>query len=77
MEVSERLEAFGPADAELAEEADDLRRMADRFKTNRVGEADAKYLYQRSYAVAMNRKGAGRVISRVDGGREPRLLENR
>lgn len=58
---------FGPADPQLAEEAEDLRQMAERFRTGEVGEADAKYLHQRSYAVGTSRAGAGRVVSRGTG----------
>ena len=64
-----RLGRFDPADAQLLEEAEDLRQMARRFRDGIVTEADAKYLYQRSYSVRTSR-GGGEAISRV--GRESR-----
>jgi Ca-activated chloride channel family protein len=64
-EVSDRLTAFGPADSQLIEESEDLRQMAERFRSKQVTEADAKYLYQRSYAAATSRGGAADAISRV------------
>lgn len=57
---------FGPEDAELREEAADLQRMATRFAREEVDEADAKYLYQRSYAATRSKPGGSRAISRVD-----------
>lgn len=64
-EVSAKLSAFGPADTQLQEEAEDLKQMAERFRTHQVTEADAKYLYQRSYAASTSRGGAADAISRV------------
>jgi Ca-activated chloride channel family protein len=66
-EVSANLRAYGPADAQLREEAEDLQQMAERFRTDQVTEADAKYLYQRSYAASTSRGGAVDAISRVSG----------
>jgi hypothetical protein len=63
--VSDRLTAFGPADAQLIEESEDLRQMVERFRTCQVTEAGAKYLHQRSYAAATSRGGAADAISRV------------
>lgn len=68
-EAAVRLGRFDPADAQLLEEAEDLRQMARRFRDGIVTEADAKYLYQRSYSVRTSR-GGGEAISRV--GRESR-----
>jgi Ca-activated chloride channel family protein len=64
-EVSAKLSALGPADTQLREEAEDLSHMAERFRTHQVTEADAKYLYQRSYSVSTSRGGAVDAISRV------------
>lgn len=71
-EVSGRLRAHDAGDPQLQEEADDLAQMADRFREREVTEADAKYLYQRSYAVGTSRGGAGEAISRVRGGSKPK-----
>lgn len=70
--VSERLASFDPADPELAEEAEDLREMAERFRAHTVSEADAKYLYERAYAGATCRPGNARANSRVERRRERR-----
>jgi hypothetical protein len=64
-EVSTKLAASGLADAQLREEADDLMQMAERFETHQVTEADAKYLYQRSYSASASRRSAADAISRV------------
>lgn len=64
-EVSAKLRTFGPADTQLQEEAEDLKQMAERFRTHQVTQADAKYLYQRSYAASTSRSGAADAISRV------------
>ncbi len=63
-EAALELRDLALSDAELAEEAADLEAMADRFDVGVVGEADAKYLYQQSYAISANRRHAGRVVRR-------------
>ena len=71
-QVAAKLQEFGPADPQLCEEAEDLKQMAGRFRTHKVTEADAKYLHQRSYAVAMSRSDTSDAISRVKRGRKPK-----
>lgn len=58
------LRAHGPADAQLAEEAEDLETMAERFAAREVSEADAKYLFQRSYATSSGKLQAMEMIKR-------------
>lgn len=60
-EAAERLTAFDPADPQLREEAEDLQAMAARFHTGTVNEADAKYLYQRSYTTSTSRGGTDAI----------------
>ena len=57
-------ECAGP-DEDLLEEVEDLRQMSERFRLRTVGEADAKYLTQRSIARTTSRKGSADAISRV------------
>jgi hypothetical protein len=64
--VSAKLIAFGPTDTQLVEEAEDLKHMAERFRSHQVTEADAKYLYQRSYAVSTSRGSTADAISRAN-----------
>ena len=66
-EVSAKLAAFGPADTQVMEEAEDLKHMAERFQRHQVTGADTKYLYQRSYAVATSRAAGVQPILRVTG----------
>jgi Ca-activated chloride channel homolog len=67
--------AAGTAEREvLDEEAQDLSAMAERFDRDLVTEADAKYLYQRSYATAQSKRGtAASIRRRPDGGHGPSL----
>lgn len=65
-EVAATLQEFGPSDVELREEAEDLQRMAHRFRRREVSESDVKYLYQRSYGLTRSKPGGTRPISRVD-----------
>ena len=62
--AASKLEDLGPADAELAEEVEDLSVMADRFDEDRVSPADTKYLYQRGYARSTNQAKTSRAIGR-------------
>lgn len=64
-DVSDLLAAYGPGDDQLKEEAEDLRLMAERFRRGEVTEADAKYLYHRSYSAATSRRGTADAISRA------------
>ncbi|MFW6201034.1 MAG: vWA domain-containing protein [Gemmatimonadota bacterium] len=63
--LNDLLVAEDGADDELAEEIDDLRAMAKRFEEQSVTEADAKYLYQRTYARRTGRVRSADVISRT------------
>lgn len=65
--------AAGTAEREvLDEEAHDLVAMAERFEREQVSEADAKYLYQRSYATTQSKRGTATTIRRrPDGGAGP------
>lgn len=55
----------GLADPELDEEAEDLRRMAERFEDDVVTMADAKYMHQRAWARRTSRTSTADMISRV------------
>lgn len=60
-EAAAQLTALDPADPQLREEAEDLRAMAARFHDGIVNEADAKYLYQRSYTTSTSRGGTDAI----------------
>jgi len=48
--------------ADLTDELDDLRDMADRFERERVSEADAKYMRMRSYSVQSSKEAAAEMV---------------
>ena len=69
-EAADQLTALDPADPQLREEAEDLRAMAARFHDGIVNEADAKYLYQRSYTTSTSRGGTD-AIARTKRPKKP------
>lgn len=64
LEAAEVLAAYAAGDPALLEEAQDLTEFADRFAAYEVNEADAKYLYQRGYAISTSRPSTLDAISR-------------
>ncbi|HSR41400.1 MAG TPA: hypothetical protein VLL48_04500, partial [Longimicrobiales bacterium] len=57
-EVARKLAPRAPDDAEIQDELDDLRDLADRFDAEQVSEADAKYMAQRAYSLGSSKRAA-------------------
>jgi Ca-activated chloride channel homolog len=64
----EMLAACESPDEDLLEEVEDLHQMSELFRLRTAGEADAKYLNQRSLARTTNRRASADAISRVRRG---------
>jgi Ca-activated chloride channel homolog len=70
--VAEALAPYAASDPELQDEVDDLRDMAERFDSENVTLADAKYMHQRAYSrgqskhAMMERLAADRARDRED-----------
>ncbi len=61
--MADRVDAMAGDDADLADEAADLREMAVRYETEVVSEADAKYMQQRSIGSSLSRSESYRMLS--------------
>lgn len=69
-QVAERLMPYAASDAEVRDEVEDLRDLAEKYDTEQVSMSDAKYMYQRAYGrqqskrATMDRLAEDRALAR-------------